>query len=485
MIFAAVFAVNFLVVLVVYGIRYPLSLPAGIGLACLCLYISRRAAPEKQFRFFTGRRLIYITAALFCLMTALQIWIGWTLRITPTSDRGIIFQQAAAIADSGVWRTDERWNFYFLRYPNNRFLLLLEALYFSMLKNMGITDYLFANIILNIALIDLSVFLLLHLAVKLWGEKAGLPFMTACLGFVPFYLYAPFVYTDSFVMPVVTGIAYLFYEASFRSYPGHRRRQLVRFLAIGALSWVGFSLKATAAILLIAIILYFVCTNLRKNLIGIMAALCICFVMQGGYAAWMDRAQIFDETNYRTENFPYTHWVMMGLKGLGKYNVEDRKYTSSFHTVQDKKKANFEKIQERLTAYGAAGLTWHQIAKNAYTWSNGMYDMEFYLNKEPIETNALQEVVFSGRKYLTALKIYTEGYHLAMMGFVLASILAGIRHRRMDFLSVLKLAVFGLILFLSIWETRPRYLMHYVPLLFLICADGQLWLARWLKCVKR
>ena len=34
-----------------------------------------------------------------------------------------------------------------------------------------------------------------------------------------------------------------------------------------------------------------------------------------------------------------------------------------------------------------------------------------------------------------------------------------------------KLALFGLFLFLSIWETKARYVMHFVPVMMLIVID--------------
>ena len=45
----------------------------------------------------------------------------------------------------------------------------------------------------------------------------------------------------------------------------------------------------------------------------------------------------------------------------------------------------------------------------------------------------------------------------------------------------MQLAVFGLFLFLLIWETRSRYLVNFVPVFLLLGADGLRESLKWMK----
>ena len=55
---------------------------------------------------------------------------------------------------------------------------------------------------------------------------------------------------------------------------------------------------------------------------------------------------------------------------------------------------------------------------------------------------------------------------------MLLSFIYGAVHSRKKPVSLIRLSIFGLALFLLIWETRSRYLVNFLPLMFIICADG-------------
>ena len=47
----------------------------------------------------------------------------------------------------------------------------------------------------------------------------------------------------------------------------------------------------------------------------------------------------------------------------------------------------------------------------------------------------------------------------------------GLIKKEMGSATMWKLALFGLFLFLSVWETKARYVMHFVPVMMLIVID--------------
>ena len=76
--------------------------------------------------------------------------------------------------------------------------------------------------------------------------------------------------------------------------------------------------------------------------------------------------------------FPKTHWVMMGLKGLGGY--DDEIDTNMTRFLKDSGWSNDEiqaqhirLMKERLEAFGVGGFINHLNSKLNFTWSDGTY----------------------------------------------------------------------------------------------------------------
>ena len=50
---------------------------------------------------------------------------------------------------------------------------------------------------------------------------------------------------------------------------------------------------------------------------------------------------------------------------------------------------------------------------------------------------------------------------------------------------VVLLAIFGLLVFLLLWEASPKYLLHYVPIFIVASVYGTCIITNWLKLRKR
>lgn len=58
-----------------------------------------------------------------------------------------------------------------------------------------------------------------------------------------------------------------------------------------------------------------------------------------------------------------------------------------------------------------------------------------------------------------------------LLVFIMISVIYGFRKKETGSAVMWKLALFGLFLFLSIWETKSRYVMQFVPVMLLITID--------------
>ena len=73
------------------------------------------------------------------------------------------------------------------------------------------------------------------------------------------------------------------------------------------------------------------------------------------------------------QQFPVVHWVMMGMneKSKGGFNRNDRRYTSSFPTKEQKRKADIARLKQRVKKMGPVGLAKHFGNKMMRVWAMG------------------------------------------------------------------------------------------------------------------
>ncbi len=481
MVFHGMFAVIWVLLLpgiIIFDIwKNMLVLISAIIIVAVLIFYKRKQGIKRNFNViamhFTEKySIITIAAFLMVIQIILQVYIGYEMAVVPAGDRNVIFKQASEMALNNIFKTSDEYNFYFLRYPNNELLLMVETLWFMALKRTGVLNFLYGNMVLNIAAVDLSIILCVALANRKYGKKAALLFQVMSLLFIPFYTYIPFVYTDTLVLPIVAGLL-LCYQFAEESFNRKGLRFYIWVFIIGVLTWAGFELKPTVAIITVACILHMVITkNWKRGIIATVAILLVFSTCTQAFNIIMDKAAVIDQSDYDKENFPYSHWIMMGLKGAGNYNLEDREYTSSFKTKKEKEKGNIKKIKERLKEYGIPGLLAHQYVKAVNTWSNGKYDMEFHLQRQPVRKSWLQSVFFKNGKFYPLYDGYCTLYHWLLLFFICFSVIYGLIKRETGSSVMWKLALFGLFLFLSIWETKSRYVMHFVPVMMLITIDA-------------
>ncbi len=433
------------------------------------------SAKEQLEHCINQYSIIAIALFFMTVQIVLQTYIGYEMAVTPAGDRNIIFKQASEMALHNVFKTSDEYNFYFLRYPNNQLLLMLETVWFMMLKTLRITNFLYGNMALNIIAIDLSIIICMVIVYRKYGKNFAIFFQIMTVIFIPFYTYVPFVYTDTLVLPIVAGIL-LCYELLEEHWNKKRAEAKAGFgiilCVMGVLTWIGYALKPTVAIITLACFIHMVIAKEWKR--GLISSLVIVLVFGTCIKTFnivMDKMEVVDQTDYDTENFPYSHWIMMGLQGTGNYSLKDREYTSSFETKKDKEKANITMIKQRLKEYGVKGLLLHQYIKAIATWSNGKYDMEFHLQRQPKRNSWLQELFFKNGAFYPLYDGYCTIYQCILLVFIMISVIYGFRKKEIDSAVMWKLALFGLFLFLSIWETKSRYVMQFIPVMFLIVVD--------------
>lgn len=418
---------------------------------------------SSRFEPFIKRNSRPITAAFLCLMEMVQLVMIFPLRYTPVYDVDAIFGGAAEWAETGAFAS---YSEYFGMFPNNFGGLVLLRCVFGIAKLFGIKDFFLAASVFNSVLSIATMYLTGSVCAKLTGERGRITAYFLFLISLPFYFIAPAFYTDALSMAFPILILRLYISAREQNKPAKR---LVLFLLMGAAAGAGYGIKATAAIMLIAVFIDALLFWGAKRALSIAAAgaagVLLCTLLtQAVVYRHLDRAEA-----ERTQ-IPVLHWVMMGSAGNGSYDPDEYDFTKSFADPAERKKAVAERLVARLKSYDAADFASLFTGKLDIDFGGGAYGLSDCLGGPHGEDNFLHSFLLNDGENRGVYKHICTGVVIAMYVLLIASCLIDAFSKGAPPASPApRLALLGLLIFLLVWEARWRYFSNHVPV-FMVSA---------------
>lgn len=406
------------------------------------------------------KRPVRLLVCWFCVLFAVQLALGLLLSMGfwDTWDFPLVANAARRLVTEGSFPAE-----YLSLFSNNGPLFWLFAGIFKLVSLFGITDFVTVLVVVNILFIDCALLFLYLCAETLLGSKWALPVLAMGSLHPALLLYLPVTYTDTLTLPFVTGGLWLWLRARQRFH--RQERALPCAAGAFALLAAGAVFKVSVAILAVAMILDLLCFWRGRGRFRILALclLCLLVVLPGGNA--LNRAAIPETAD---EGIPFTHWIMMGLNGKGGYCDEDYQTTLQYATYEERLNFTVDEIGRRLNAMGTGGFVQHCLDKLSYIISDGTYYAPAKLDYGPRYINLLHKFIISGEPYAGLLYYLADGLQLCLLALCAAGgFYAAWQGRSRT--TLLRVALFGLLLFLLIWEARSRYLVNFIPL-FLLCA---------------
>lgn len=451
---------------------------SGVG-SCLILF-----GKKKYSAFFIRHytKVVYgILAVLFVLqlvfVSSVSTQIGWDCNnlITPAISEEI-----------------GSYNTYFSQYPHNLFLLLVLKGFGRLFGWLGIHNVWLAYSVFNTIMVDLAILFLVRSALLISSKKFSyITLWTAILflGFTP-YLIVP--YTDTLSMPFITG-AFYFYCRIFLGWK-QEKKALLPFLCFPLCLLCGFLIKPTAAILLIAIIIIFLCFHLKQflsekvfkklllNRLGYFLG-CGLFLFAGykGFHYYVDTLDMFD-LNHNL-SVPMTHYLMMGTNiqitdtgfYYGGFNMDDIGITMSQTNPKDARKANLEEYKKRMKRFGVIGYLDFLNKKARQVTSEGDFywgDEGDFADWSRVGENLLTELIYPNGAYYRIYTYALQGIWILVFAGVAISPLLQKNHSEKELFTIVQCAIIGSLLFILIFEGRSRYLINFLPFYVLLAAYG-------------
>ncbi len=453
---------------------------------------------HKKLKDMTKKQEIWIVSILFLIILLIQGFAGYYLFEKPGWDWQIIFENAMEFARGNSDKVN--W-VYMQQFPNNVALFMLQAVCFKLLYMTHVIPQTYlatlgASVVINIIVIDIAMILTWLTVRNLFGKKAGIFSIVIMILCNSFFTFVPILYTDTLALFIPIGILYV-YSCYLKKKELSWRQGIWYYILFGVLLFLGAKIKFTCVIMLIAIFMDMIFRRISWKQIGQMAVsivltFLVCTLLFTGFQKIF--FEELDGVSNTPNKVPYTHWIMMGLKErksmipginfVGAYDVDD--YSLTFETEPDKRvEKNIDEIVKRLNKHGILGYPKFLYDKLQFTWNDGNYYGSALIGAAPVrKDNIFRDIYNSGGKYNDILMAIQDGMSIYLYAMFIIMAIYFIKHKK-NGCHVVLLAIFGLLLFLLLWEASSKYLLHYVPIFIVASVYGTCIITNWLKLRKR
>ncbi len=400
----------------------------------------------------------------------LLLFISLVLRSYPITDYGNVYHTAYSLA---MGEEVEDWS-YFSMWTNNLGPLSILTFLMKMGIFLGMKDPYYFVLGVNVLQVCAVLVSLYYLSGRLVSAGSQRKHSVQWLAVICFGLWTPVwastkaFYSDqlSFGGSIIA-VAMLLYACESK-----KKVKWVFIVAAGLFWGLGISAKATAAVGVLA--LFIIGILVRKYhsywreglvlLLAMVAAVGILSVHARTYPSVSDE--------YRLK-MPTEYWIAMGLIGNGTYAdnealVEGCNYSPN---VEARKLFCQEQIRENWTNLFDAD---HLIKKASVIFGSGEISPTTHIY--PVKETFLWHWVYWEGNYYWKYSCLSTGFFYAVLFLLLIGalreVLCPASHRGENLTFLIYLTLFGLFLFLMLWEAQNKQLYNHIPWLTLGMVHG-------------
>lgn len=385
------------------------------------------------------------------------------LRFIPSFDLDAIYGGAIQWVKTGSFLD---YYDYFDWFPNN----LGGLCFFYLLFKIGsffTTDYFKLAACANEVLILLTIAVISLSARKIWGDVQGVLalIMSSCM--FPFLFMADAFYTDS--LSILFPILLFYLSLCIDERTGKKAWKL--HILFSFIASVGIFIKPTVGIIAVAICLLQLFKGRWGTAIKYIVTVGIIYMILVNVFHTYIYNNHLDVESANRKNTPYYHWIMMGLEGDGGYNPWDYEFTRSFTDPETRDVALKNEIGKRISEKGIFGMVKLYSSKMFRCFGDGTLGLSDFLDDNPQNESYFHKyILYEGKQYA----LYQKICNLIWYSFLFLALCFMIKNIRngTDSGIILGLTIGGIVFFLMHWETSPRYITNYVPIIIISAIGG-------------
>lgn len=396
-----------------------------------------------------------------------QIFIIKAFYPVQVTDSYLINDQAQSIALNIDKQVDYTYSSYFKRYSNNNFCLLITISLFKLFKFINI-DYSLGLTIFNTIMIDLAILFCYLIFRKIKDKRCATEILAFNVLNPLNYLMIHWTYTCTYSIAFMVLIVYLAILLNYSKTKVFSK--VIYAILFGLCLTLGYLLRPTIVIPVVAIIIYFFIFIIQKKIKikeFILPMVLIVLIASLSFVGINNKIKEYIPDSSNT--FPITHWIMMGLHGKGTVNSADNRFTERYNTKEEKRDANIKEIRKTLAEYKFSGLVSHLLVKLPVTWDNGSADYYLRIYQDQNQNSMYQYLIDGKNDFIL---IYCQSFRIMTIILVILSFINQLKKEKFDFLFFNTLLIFGAVIFYLIWEAKSAYSIPFLPFLFIIALDG-------------
>lgn len=371
---------------------------------------------------------------------------------------------------------------YFSIYPNNLFLTNAFCLIGKMVMIFFEEKYVYgALVIIGTVLVDIAGILTVKTIGNFTDKKIFK--IIGMLGFMTFIGVSPWIlvpYSDTYSIMFPIAVLYNYTK---------KDKKLYDYLLIGIFSYIGYLIKPTAIIVLIAIVIIELfkllanITTIKENRLkrAKKVAKNIIFVFLGVVLVFLLEFGLSRLTNYQAEKkyeISFYHYLMMGIneETTGAYNGDDVLDSISQNSYEERIDYNKKVFLERLKSMSAKDLAKFYTKKMLVNYNDGtlawgreggFYDI--VNNKDDRLANIMKNFYYNDG---SLFYIFTNIMQFIWIFIIVFTFICAILKKFDKNISVIFLSLIGLTLFVLLFEARARYLYLYSTFYIIIAVLG-------------
>jgi hypothetical protein len=406
----------------------------------------------------TTRKIICIAA--FAVMAALQLFIAFSVSFVGNHDSYEIMDQALAIASGRQSQVDYSRIFYFQKYSNNNFFILLCVGLFKLAMLFGITAYVRFLTVINIICMDLSVLFLVW-AVRITRDRTAASYILVLNVLNPLmYLYVGWTYTAT--MSMLPMMASLFILVLLNYKEMNPKKHLLLCIVLGFVLAVSYLIRPTAFFIAVAYLVYrfikLISGYFSRKRLALFAAVLIVFAVSFAVLGKASKALNPDQSR----DFPVAHWIMIGADDDGRAKGSHSDYTKKFKDKDQMKTGDLAKIKEIDQKRGKKATILHYLKKPILTFSDGTSEYYDRFNIINGTKASVYSALVEGKS--PWILVYCQAFRIVTLLFAMAGIWSCIKKDDNLIDSLTAITLFGALLFYIVWEGKPAYSLPFIPL---------------------
>lgn len=445
---------------------YPLAgLPLVLGLAM---------AGRKAERFLE-RHERWMLPLFFVLYTVVMLRLALHSRGIPYNDQAALIRGAKYLAGQGE---EMNWN-YFARWNHNIMPMLFLSCVYRAAAWLHMTDGYYLMLAINCLQVLVALYCVYWLGRRYsrHGIVSAWTGMLMTAVFLPILGHTQAMYTDAF--------SYSFGIAAFSIwlYSYERRKEGKKswpFLALSGVIWaVGFEIKATAIISLVAVLIYLALFDnwkgFLRNAAGVLPTLAVVAIACSAYIRTLPSMEYQDTWGVP----PVGYFIGVGLEGNGGFDGESEYFlgVTGIAGMENKKAFSRKFILDHLDRFLDPE---HMVAKLRYNFATGVMRADDFMI-EAENNGFLYNCISYGGHYRKTYRTWVTAYWYMLLEWIViaCALLAWKRGKTGQGESaavfVPLVSVCGIMLYAMVFEANNRQLYNHVPMIF-CAANMGIWL---------